>query len=759
MRERILSILLAAVLFVGLLPVGAAADDIPTESTVAVEDVLTASDDAIRILKAEEGFSSRPYWDYAQWTVGYGTKCPDDKLEQYRRDGISEEDAELLLREFVVRFEQELHKFMERTNTTLNQNQFDALLLFSYNCGSSWSYDKNGGLYNAVSGGATGNAVIDAFSRWCNAGGQIKTFLLRRRLSEANMYLNGVYSQTPPDNFGYVLYDACGGVSKPNIQGYDTELTAQIIPTPTYEGYTFDGWYTAKTGGTKVEVLDASVKNGRLYARWGNGDGQTPEVDPVQGVQVTVTGGEVNVRQGPGTNYPVIDVAYKGEQLTITETAEGTGYTWGKFSQGWICLDYTDYTKEPEQPTEPAPTEPEETTPTEPETEPETEPTVPEVPAEPENPPVRTGTVKANGGLNIRSGASTGHPVVGSLADGAKVEILEQKIVGAMVWGKVEQGWVSMQYVILDPEQPEQPEQPEEPEETEPPQTQPTQPQPEEEPELTEGWTGTVVSKDVLRIRSAPSITAEIVGYLSPGEKVTITREKKTDSMTWGKMTQGWISLDYVKADTPAAAPKRTGTVKVEDYLRVRSGPGVSYAIAGYISNGTKVEITEEKTVGGMTWGKLSNGWISLDYVVFEQQTPESTGQTVTGTVKVGDFLRIRSGPGTQYDTVGYLANLSKVEITEQKTVEGMTWGKISNGWISMTYVELEKKPVQTQPQKVVKTVTADCLRLRSGPGTSYEVVGYLYTGAKVEILQTQTAGGTAWGKTAKGWLSMDYVK
>ena len=732
MKKRILSILLAAVLLVSLLPVGAAA-----------EELLTASDDAIRILKLEEGFSSRPYWDYAQWTVGYGTKCPDDKLEQYRQEGISEADAEALLREFVARFEGEIHRFMERTNVTLNQNQFDALLLFSYNCGTSWSYDKNGGLYNAVSSGATGNAVIDAFSRWCNAGGEIKTFLLRRRLSEANMYLNGQYSQTPPANYGYVMYDACGGVSKPNIQGYDTELTSQIIPTPTYDGFVFDGWYTAKTGGTKVTVLDASVKNGRLYAHWRTPDGEAPEVDPENGTLVTVTGEEVNVRQGPGTDYPVVDAAYRGEQLVITETAEGSGYTWGKFSQGWICLEYTDYSavSTPEEPEQPESTEP---------TQPETEPTQPEEPTEPEQPAVRTGTVKANGGLNVRSGPSTGYPVVSSLANGTKVEILEQKIVGAMVWGRMSQGWISMQYIVLDPEDTEEPQ---------PPVTEPTEPEPEEEPELTTGWTGTVTSKDVLRIRTAPSTASEIVGYLSPGTKVTITNEKKTDSMTWGKIAQGWISLDYVKADAAAPAVKRTGTVKVEDYLRIRSGPGTSYAISGYIANGEKVEITEEKIVGGTTWGKVEKGWISLDYVEFDKTEADTPAQKVAGIVNVEDFLRIRSGPGTQYDTVGYLANLSKVEILEQKKAGDMTWGKIANGWISMSYVQLDEKPAQSQPEKIVKTVTADCLRLRSGPGTSYEVVGYLYAGTKVEIIQTESIGATTWGKTPKGWLSMDYVK
>ena len=42
------------------------------------------------------------------------------------------------------------------------------------------------------------------------------------------------------------------------------------LPTPTKSGFTFIGWYTEKTGGTKVGRYDALVSNAThtLYARW-----------------------------------------------------------------------------------------------------------------------------------------------------------------------------------------------------------------------------------------------------------------------------------------------------------------------------------------------------------------------------------------------------------------------------------------------------------------------------------------------------------
>ena len=614
---------------------------------------MTASEDLIRLLKSVEGFSAKPYWDYAQWTVGYGTKCPDDRLEYYKANGITEAEAESLLQVYVAKFENELYKFMDRTGVVLSQQQFDALLLFSYNCGTAWAY--SGLLYNAVVSGATGNEVIYAFSRWCNAGGEIKLSLLRRRLRDANLYLNGVYSTSNPENFGYVLYDACGGTVSPKVQGYDITLTADFVPEdPTYAGYKFVGWYTEAAGGTKVTKLDASTKNIRLYARWEDENGNVPSQNTGNPVTVTVTHNGVNIRKGPGTGYASLGKVDAGTQLTITETASGGGLRWGKFDGGWIALKYTNYdtvTAEPEEPVEPE---------------------------------IRTGTVKVNDVLRVRSGPSTGYSVVGQLKNGTKVTILEQKTAGSMVWGRIDKGWISMDYIVLDEKSETG---------TTPPATEP------DRPSQSQTWTGTVTVNDRLRIRSGPSTSTNVVGYYYKKDKVTITEKTTVGSTVWGKTNKGWISLDYVVLDSTSQS------------------------------------------------GSTSNG-------------NSTSAQKVTGTVNVKDFLRIRKGPGTSYAITGYLKPKDKVEITEQKKISSTVWGKIDKGWISLDYVILDgQTSSKDDAQTLTKTVTADCLHIRSAAGTANKIVGYLYEGVKVEILETKKVGNTTWGRVAKGWISLNYVK
>lgn len=622
MKKRITSFLLAAVMLLSLAWAGSV--------NVHAASSMVASEECIRVLKLYEGFGSKPYWDYSQYTVGYGTRCPDDMIEYYTQHGITEAEAEVLLRNYLSSVEYDINvKIIDKYGITLTQPQFDALIMFSYNCGTAWVYETSGTFHNAIVKGATGNDLIRAFALWCNAGNQIQTHLLRRRLNEANMYINGVYPTTknPPDNFCYVLYDANGGSVSPRSQGYDSALTAAPFPTPTMSGYTFNGWFTQKTGGTKVTVLDASTKNQLLYAQWSDAAGNAPPSNDASAdnpVTVTVTGIDVNLREGPGTNYTSLGKANKGQQLVITEIASGSGYTWGKSSSGWIALVYTTYdTVINSKPTTPPVVET-------PEQKPEEKPE-----EKPEQKPVETPTTPP---------ATTP---------------------------------------------------------TTPPATTPST------PPATTTWTGKVIADELL-IRKGPGLENSVVGWLVEGTKVTITERKMGGSLEWGKIDRGWICLKYVRFDTTS-----TGS-----------------------SSGTTPSTPSTPA-------------------------PE-TPKTVTGTVKVNDYLRIRANAGTSYGILGYLKPNTKVTITEQKSVNGTPWGKIDKGWICMDYVVLDSQSSSgsTTTQKVTGTVTADCLHIRKDAGTNNSIVGYLYYGNKVEILETKKAAdGSTWGRVSKGWVHMGYIK
>lgn len=722
---------------------------------------MKTSDELIELLKFEEGFCKYPIWDYSQYTVGYGTRCPDDMLSYYKAHGISYADAERLLRNTLVNTEKLINtRLIEKYNLTLTQGQFDALVSFSYNMGPGWITSPSQNIHQQVAAGATGNTIIDALCRWCKAGGQVQSFLIRRRLSESYMYLEGKYAHTPPDNYCYVLYNGNGGSVNQSVQGYNSDYMGPPTGVATYGNNTFAGWYTERYGGVKVEALTKEYHKTTLYAHWNEMEYEEPELFD-EPITIKVTADSVNLRKGPGTNYARIGSARNGDVFEIWQVQEGGSYTWGYYKTGWICLQYTDYDsviaggeEDPENtdPTEPEDTQPE---PTEPE---QTEPEVTEPPAK-----KITGVVNADPYLCVRQGPGTGYPTVDTLRNGEKVEITEQKAVGSVVWGKTAKGWVSMDYITVDESF---------------------------EGEIDSGASGKsgTVTCAKLNVRSGAGVSYGLVGSYYKGDTVTITEQKTVGTTTWGKTAKGWVSMDYIalkeenndeevdepdegtgEEDTPVT--ELTGTVNSSDVLRIRSGAGTNYGIVGYYNPNTKVTILEQKTFGSITWGKTEKGWVSMEYITLdgqeEEDKPDDT-RYLTGSVTC-EHLYIRSGAGTGYATVGSYYKNDTVTITEQKTAGGRTWGKTEKGWICMDYVKLsgeQDQPSQDQPEDepeqepttMVRTVNVSCLLVRSGAGTGYSQVDYLYKGAKVTVTETTTVNGALWGKIANGWICLDYT-
>ncbi|MBQ3061075.1 MAG: InlB B-repeat-containing protein, partial [Lachnospiraceae bacterium] len=65
-----------------------------------------------------------------------------------------------------------------------------------------------------------------------------------------------------------ISFNANGGKVNTAKKTVEHGKTLGTLETPTRTGYTFTGWYTAKTGGTKVYSTTKATKNMTLYAQW-----------------------------------------------------------------------------------------------------------------------------------------------------------------------------------------------------------------------------------------------------------------------------------------------------------------------------------------------------------------------------------------------------------------------------------------------------------------------------------------------------------
>jgi len=138
------------------------------------------SDRALEMLKQFEGLRLRAYRDSAGvWTIGYGhTKTA------YPGMVITRAEAERLLRQDLVRFEKAVR---DSVRVPLTQNQFDALVSFSFNVGVG-AFRKSTLLKRLNKKDYAG--AKQEFRRWVYAGGRRLQGLVNRRNQEAHLFLS-----------------------------------------------------------------------------------------------------------------------------------------------------------------------------------------------------------------------------------------------------------------------------------------------------------------------------------------------------------------------------------------------------------------------------------------------------------------------------------------------------------------------------------------------------------------------------------------
>ncbi|MBR4068213.1 MAG: SH3 domain-containing protein [Clostridia bacterium] len=214
---------------------------------------------------------------------------------------------------------------------------------------------------------------------------------------------------------------------------------------------------------------------------------------------------------------------------------------------------------------------------------------------------------------------------------------------------------------------------------------------------ITGGW---------LRLRSSPSYDSQTLASYYTGTQVEVldtTGEWSRVRMSDG--SEGYMLTRYLKATsgtqtapgtgyTAAPRPEETpnGTkatvVSSNGYgVRMRSGPGTGYPVICKFPVGTAASILDS----GASWCKVSvgsqTGYIMSQYLSVESNTGSgNAGSDSNAPVTyVGDAtiwsgngygVRLRSGPGTEYDPIGVYGVGTKVKIISR----GAVWDHVQVG-------------------------------------------------------------------------------
>ena len=440
---------------------------------------------------------------------------------------------------------------------------------------------------------------------------------------------------------------------------------------------------------------------------------------------------DLNVRAGAGMNYGKIGSLAKGTGVSIYEQATADGLVWGRINygstSGWVCMSYITVDS------------------------------------------AATSTGKGVMGtiarcfshVNVRSAPGTNNALLTTIPVGTRVEVFEQQMYSNQYWGRVAQGWICMDYVLLDSELPPgvaldatQP--------TTAPTTAPTQ-APESDVTInTKNEVPYVIigtSLDQLTVRNDASESSMKVGTLNNGTTVTILAVKNNNAQLWGRIdeyaTAGWINLEDVVYTV-------TGYVNTDEQP-VYVNPDTDSGVKGTLNLNTKLKIAKLNTDNEIVYGWVEegiNGWIPMSRIsdketeaipVYKSATDSfgaydrTSGTTIRATSAYDDV--------NSSEVVFKLKSGVKVYVRKLKIEAGVVWGElIANGvkgWIDMSAVNYVLDN---------GTVAVD-IDVRTAKNTTdpENVLGSLAAGETVSVCELGfDSYGNLWGKVYNNYSNTD---
>jgi lysozyme len=146
---------------------------------------MKLDENGYKIIQGFEGLSLVPYLCSAKVaTIGYGnTFYPSGKKVTMQDNPISLATAKWMLKQTADKFAEDVDKLVK---SKLTQNQFNALVSFTFNLGIS-ALSKST-LLKKVNTNPEDITITNEFLKWNKAGGKVLNGLTKRRTIEAKIY-------------------------------------------------------------------------------------------------------------------------------------------------------------------------------------------------------------------------------------------------------------------------------------------------------------------------------------------------------------------------------------------------------------------------------------------------------------------------------------------------------------------------------------------------------------------------------------------
>lgn len=209
------------------------------------------------------------------------------------------------------------------------------------------------------------------------------------------------------------------------------------------------------------------------------------------------------------------------------------------------------------------------------------------------------------------------------------------------------------------------------------------------------------------------------------------------------------------------------GTVTINtNSVNIRQGPGLTYPLVTQTDKGDKFPYVAEE--GDWIQLQLPNGktgWIA-NWLISKSNTPpfsKISSKEYSLAFANTNKLRIRTGPGTNFQIIGYLNKGQKATILDGNE----NWIKISSsfgsGWVSNQFLDIQSAQSSptassTNPEVKTGTVVGDNVNVRTEPALSGSIVGKLSKGMTLTIYSTKSDWLEIHFSNKKAWVSSKFI-
>lgn len=477
-----------------------------------------------------------------------------------------------------------------------------------------------------------------------------------------------------------------------------------------------------------------------------------------------ITGSDVNFRSGPGTNYRVIGCFAYGTQVELLDTSNRYWYRISyNGTEGYVSSSYVQVIQNngiiiDDSSSSPAASAPAASN-------------------------GQAGYINAMY-VNFRSGPGTQYNIIGTYNSGTAVTVVSTNSSWYNVVINGRSGYVYGGYVTIGS--------------TSAPAVTPApqQPAPVTTPAPTTASNNAYINANDVNFRYGPGTGYGIIAAYDKNTEIYAdgTVNGWTKCVINGRT--GYVYSSYVSmkpagqttAPTTTPAPQQPTVNGTSGYIcantvRFRTGPSTSYNIIGTYNYGKQLTITGKS--GSWTACVIDgkSGYVYSSYVV---ENPAQTQPTVTPAPDAavtpapdaaptptpaptpdpnegyitGNGVNFRSGPGTSYSVIGTYNVGTKLSIIDNSG----SWTKCvingKTGYVASGYVKRSETTTSTQPAETIEGyISGNGVNFRSGPASSYSVIGTYNSGTKLTIIGYSGAWTNCVINGRTGYVYTTYVR